>query len=188
MNLFSSTLLSKTTFALAALVALGAVPASAHTAPFSFFGTGVDAGGTPLAHGTFGDPHTSLTMNLVGASSQIQMLTSAYGFPVVQNDDPFVGPKTRGLYDWNGVDTGSTWGDYGSYGTFAIGSGFQSGLNTVGFRVADDGAGATGLRVDGVSGSASPVPEASTTVSFGLLLALALGGAVIARRKRAVAA
>ena len=34
---------------------------------------------------------------------------------------------------------------------------------------------------------AAPVPEASTTVSLGLLLALGLGGVVLARKKRAVA-
>ena len=88
----------------------------------------------------------------------------------------------------NGVDTGNTWGSNSAYGTFVLNSGFQSGLNTVDFQVVDDGSGVTGLRVDGVSGSANPVPEASTTVSFGLLLARGLGGAVIARRKRTVAA
>jgi len=37
-------------------------------------------------------------------------------------------------------------------------------------------------------GSANPVPEASTPVSFGLLLALGLRAAVVARRKRTIAA
>jgi len=32
--------------------------------------------------------------------------------------------------------------------------------------------------------SSAPVPEASTTVSFGLLLALGLGGLVIAARRK----
>ena len=35
-----------------------------------------------------------------------------------------------------------------------------------------------------LGGSPSPVPEASTTVSFGLLLALGLGGLVIARKRK----
>ena len=36
-------------------------------------------------------------------------------------------------------------------------------------------------------GSAAPVPEASTTVSLGLLLALGVGGLVIAARRRKAA-
>jgi hypothetical protein len=58
-------------------------------------------------------------------------------------------------------------------------------LNTLDFLVLDDGQGATGLRVDGIQGTAgsSPVPEASTTVSLGLLLALGLGAVLVARRK-----
>ncbi len=231
MNIFSKTTLILTAFA--GLTTLTALPASAQAAPFSFFGTGVDASGTPLPSGTPGDPHYMLTTNPEGTSSQIQVLTSAYGFPIVQNawigdsatsawiaptNDPFVGLKPGGLYDYqttfdltnfdpataslsgswamdnygtillNGVDTGNTWSSNNAYGTFAINSGFQSGLNTVDFLIVDDGSGTTGLRVDGVSGSANPVPEASTTVSFGLLLALGLGAAVIARRKRTIAA
>ena len=141
--------------------------------------------------------------------------TSAW---IAPTNGPFIGPKSGGQYDYrttfdltnfdpttaslsgswamdnygtillNGVDTGNTWGSNSAYGTFVINSGFQPGLNTVDFQVVDDGSGVTGLRVDGVSGSANPVPEASTTVSFGLLLARGLGGAVIARRKRTVAA
>ena len=70
-------------------------------------------------------------------------------------------------------------------------------MNTLDFLVTDDGQGATGLRVDGLTGTANlgtvnlgaanPVPEASTTISFGLLLALGLGAAGLARRKRMAA-
>ncbi len=147
---------------------------------------------------------------------------------IAPSNDPFIGPKPAGLYDYrttfdlagfnpataslsgqwavdnfgtillNGTDTGNQWHEFDSYGTFAIGSGFQSGVNTLDFLAVDDGQGVAGLRVDGITGSAAlsgggltgsanPVPEASTTVSFGLLLALGLGGAVLARRKRVCA-
>ena len=50
----------------------------------------------------------------------------------------------------------------------------------------------TAANQDGVSGpvpgpGAAPVPEASTTVSFGLLLALGLGSVVVAARKKRTA-
>jgi len=50
--------------------------------------------------------------------------------------------------------------------------------------------GARGLNAGGsliVTNSASPVPEASTTVSLGLLLALGLGGLVVAGKRKKVA-
>lgn len=72
-------------------------------------------------------------MNPVGTSSQIQILSSEYGFLIEQN----------------------AW------------------LGTTPLR-----------RVDSVYGEASPVPEASTTVSFGFLLAQDLGAVVVARRRR----
>ena len=43
------------------------------------------------------------------------------------------------------------------------------------------------LELDDISVTASPVPEASTTVSFGALLALGLGGLVVAAKKKKVA-
>lgn len=57
-------------------------------------------------------------------------------------------------------------------------------------RTAGDTASTTFIPIDGfqiVGTSAAPVPEASTTISFGLLLALGLGGFAVARKK-AVAA
>jgi len=70
---------------------------------------------------------------------------------------------------------------------FTITSGFIPGVNTLDFLVTNASpAGGerfnpTGLRVD-LSGQ-TPVPEASTTISLGLLLALSLGGLVVARKK-----
>ncbi len=52
------------------------------------------------------------------------------------------------------------------------------------------GQGSTGLLIGQFSyrGSGAPVPEASTTASLGLLLALGLGGFVVAARRKKVAA
>ena len=84
----------------------------------------------------------------------------------------------------NGQATGDAFNNSNNaYSPFSITGGFQPGLNTLDFIVLDDGQGATGLRVDGFSGNANPVPEASSTVSLGLLLTLGLGGAFLARRK-----
>ena len=235
MNLFSHLGFARTGLTLAAVAALAgaALPAAAQTGTFSVFSTGVDSGGAALASGTSGDPHYTLVANPVGTSSSLEVLTSAYGFPIVPGgwlgdsstsawiaptNTPFVGPKPGGEYEYqttftlanfdpatetasltglwatdnfgtdiliNGLSTGSTASSSSSYTPFRITGGFQPGLNTLDFLVVDDGQGATGLRVDGLSGNINPVPEASTTVSLGLLLALGLGSLTIARRKRA---
>jgi len=67
MNILFKTQFTLTAFA--ALTALGALLAPAQAAPFSFFGTGVDASGTPLPSGTPGDLHYTLTLNPEGTSS-----------------------------------------------------------------------------------------------------------------------
>lgn len=227
----------KITATLAALAALtaAALPAAAQTSPFTVFGTGVNTNGAVLANGTLGDPHYTVSTNAPGGSSQLQVLTSAYGFPIVKGgwigdsstsawiaptNDPFLngGQDLGGYYDYqttfdltgydpataslsgnwaaddsatfliNGVATGqNTPNGYSSYSTFDISSGFQPGINTLDFVVLEDGSGATGLRVDGITGSAAAVPEASSTVSLGLLLALGVGGVLVARRKAAKA-
>ena len=221
------------------LAALAAAPAAqAQTGAISIFGTGLNASGAVLPNGTLGDPHYTLVSNPAATSNQLQVLTSAYGFPIVPNgwlgdsstsawiaptNSPFVGPKNGGSYDYqttftltnfnpatetaslsggwatdnygtdiliNGLSTGSLANGAGSYAPFSITSGFQSGVNTLDFLVVDDGQGATGLRVDGMSGTISPaaVPEASTTVSLGLLLSLGLGGMLLTARRRSLKA
>ena len=87
----------------------------------------------------------------------------------------------------NGVSTGNaTANGYTAYTPFSFTSGFHTGLNTLDFLVTND-QGPTGLRVDGltVTADGAPVPEASTTISLGLLLTLGLGGLLAARRKSA---
>ncbi len=69
---------------------------------------------------------------------------------------------------------------------------FKSAGDTIHFFEDDNATGmheASGGTVTGitVSGTSSPVPEASTTVSLGLLLTLGLGGVAIATRKRKAA-
>ena len=56
-------------------------------------------------------------------------------------------------------------------------------LNSIKIVNADSSRSATPLLL-GVTAASSPVPEASTTVSLGLLLALGLGGLVVAGRRR----
>ena len=51
---------------------------------------------------------------------------------------------------------------------------------------ADVETGSYGIALTGASFAAAPVPEASTTVSFGLLLALGLGGLVVAAKRKKV--
>ncbi len=226
-----------TLLAFAALGLLSAHAASAQT--FTVYSTGVDSAGASLPSGTLGDPHYTLTQHPAGTSGSLQVLTSAYGFPLVSNgwladapdsawiaptNDPFLQTAgVAGYYDYqttfdltgldpaaaslsgfwatdnfgtdiliNGLSTGNVSNANNAYSAFSIGSGFHAGLNTLDFVVLDDGQSSTGLRVSGVSGTVGPaidpVPEASTTVSFALLLALGLGGAVSARRKRSAAA
>lgn len=87
--------------------------------------------------------------------------------------------------DLNGVSTGITspFAGFGSLSPFSITSGFQSGVNTLGFLV-ENGGGPTGLFVE-VSGTAA---ASSSTVPEPSSIALLLGGlafvGVGARRRR----
>ena len=60
---------------------------------------------------------------------------------------------------------------------------FQSGISY--FTVRENtAAGSSDFGIDTVVLSGAPVPEASTTVSFGLLLALGLGGLAVAKKRK----
>jgi hypothetical protein len=85
----------------------------------------------------------------------------------------------------NGTSTGLTYPAeaYGSFQSFTISSGFVPGMNTLAFEVGNIALGPTGLQVDDLSGTASPVPEPVSLLFFG---AGVVGMAVIGRRKQMV--
>ncbi len=69
----------------------------------------------------------------------------------------------------NGVSTGQTVASFDAFNSFAVTSGFISGLNTIDFLVRNDG-GPTGLRVEGAL-TASPVSEPMSLAILGVGLA-----------------
>ena len=84
----------------------------------------------------------------------------------------------------------------GNFVNFSVTGGMLNAgsTETVVFRSADAAGGFVNIASDGVGGTGgasslgpAAVPEASTTISFGLLLMLGLGGFAAARKKRASA-
>ena len=173
-----------------------------------------EIGGTPLTVATnlFGITSVSTLMNSYFNASENVTFTGSGGatetFSGVQlhdfngqggpinNSFAVNGSATPNLFDQTAfqvVDTGaggsgnSSNGAFGTYGldeqTFVLSSAF-AGQTLQSITFANNGGGTPLLL--GITAS-SPVPEASTTVSFGLLLALGLGGVVLARKKSAIA-
>lgn len=84
----------------------------------------------------------------------------------------------------NGVDTGNVTPGYSALTAFTLSGGFVSGVNTLDFVVdefAAGGANPTGLRVDGLAGTATPIPEPAVLALLGAGLA---GFVPIGRRRR----
>ena len=77
----------------------------------------------------------------------------------------------------NGSSTGQTSAGFSSLVGFSVTSGFNVGLNTLDFLVAQVGGGPTGLRVDDIRGKYD-VPEPASL----LLAALGMGGMCMRRR------
>ena len=185
----------------------GPVTISGGTVGVSHGGTGVDANGTGLVSisgGTFSSDVLSSPLSISrGAAVQITggafsdsgltpnsgVLSIASGgslYLFSQNDTPFTITGIPGISTFNGVSYNNTslslaslssnpGMTYGINGTLADGESFNTkldGLGTINFNLPVPAA----------------VPEASTTVSFGLLLTLGLGGVVIAARKKKAAA
>lgn len=88
----------------------------------------------------------------------------------------------------NGHSTGLTSSGFASFTHFDLSpfqNDFQAGVNTLDF-VWTNQSNVGGIDVQNLQGTAatSPVPEASTTASLGLLLMLGMGGMVIAGKRR----
>jgi hypothetical protein len=79
----------------------------------------------------------------------------------------------------NGNSTGQVSAGFSSLVPFSVASGFNVGLNTLDFLVANVGGGPTGLRVDGIKGTYQIPEPASLAMGFGGSLAWVLG-----RRRR----
>jgi len=79
----------------------------------------------------------------------------------------------------NGASTGQTSGGFGALTPFTLASGFVDGVNSLVFRVRNNGTGYTGLRVEGIQGFAySPEPATCLVLAAGLL-------ALVRRRRKA---
>jgi hypothetical protein len=78
----------------------------------------------------------------------------------------------------NGNSTGQTSAGFTSLVGFSVTSGFNVGLNTLDFLLANTGGGPTGLRVDKITGTYD-VPEPASL----LLAGLGMGGLFMRRRK-----
>lgn len=182
---------------------------SAQTLDFytTSYGGGTNADGTTTAAGGF-DPILTLfngTGNEIAGNDDPANLTSHFG-PAVNTD-----PTTASAYDSSFSETlgpGQYFLAVSEYNNFAGSKGFNSDASPNGsggtlFNYAQAGRGNfTGPRF-GTPGqsfidangdqrtanftyniAAAPVPEASTTVSLGLMLALGLGGMALTARRR----
>jgi hypothetical protein len=83
---------------------------SAYAGSIQVFNTGVNGSGVPLPNATVGDPHYTLIAVPTGTTTEIQVLTSAGGYPVDgawlgdNSISAWIGPNTDG--DANGENPG----------------------------------------------------------------------------------
>ena len=135
--------------------------------PFTSYSLYVYAyNGSLSSPGTMGT-YTVTPSGALGGASQTVMLQNTFN-----QSNPFT------------MATATTPGDYLLF-TGLTGSSFTLTAN----RTTGDTSSTTFIPIDGFQIVATPaaVPEASTTISFGLLLALGLGGFAVARKKSAAA-
>jgi hypothetical protein len=110
-----------------------------------------------------------LTFSLSGLNPATAQITGQFAA-----DNHITATKINGT-----TVAGATTDTFGSYTSFAINSGFISGINTLDFLVLDDGA-PMSLRVNALAGTADPlvgaVPEPSTwlTLGAGLLAVMSM--------------
>jgi len=93
----------------AGALALAGLCTVASATPISVFNTGVDASGNVLPNGTFSDLHYTMISAPGGQSTDIQVATSAAGFPI----GPWVGDNN--LSAWIGPNTFQLDGPVGFY-------------------------------------------------------------------------
>ncbi|HME43739.1 MAG TPA: hypothetical protein VKF36_11680 [Syntrophorhabdales bacterium] len=127
--------------------------------------------GVPTGNGMSAGAYTyTTTFNLAGLNPATAVITGEWAA-----DDEGLNILI------NGNSTGLTYNAeaYGSFQSFTISSGFVSGVNTLAFEVGNIALGPTGLQVDNLSGTASPVREPVSLLLFGAGL---VGMAVIGRR------
>ena len=90
------------------------------------------------------------------------------------------GDATNDVIKLNGVTVSTGNAGFSNYTAFSIGAGaFVTGVNTLQFFVQNGSFGPTGLRVDGIAGSFSTIPEPA---SLGLL---GVAGLALVRRRKA---
>jgi hypothetical protein len=141
-------------------------PNSQWIAPQEYVFTGFSTGTQMSA----GDYTYTTTFNLAGLNPATAVITGEWAA-----DDAGAAILI------NGNPTGVTYPAeaYGAFQSFTISSGFVPGVNTLAFEVLNDEDGPTGLQVDDLSGTASPVPEPVSLLFLGAGL---VGMAVIKRK------
>jgi len=95
------------------LMGLALLARATHAWPIQVFNTGVNGSRAPLTDGTIGDPHYTLIAVPIGSTTDIRVLTSAGGYPVVgawigdnllsawigpNNDSDATGPDIEYIY------------------------------------------------------------------------------------------
>lgn len=187
MNAMTLKLVTRHLLPAAALAALIAAPAAQAQTPtaLNLTLTPSTLDGNPgdmlVFNGTLSNPSTTNTVFLNGDTPTFNGPGTIDGNPFLNNAPNTLGPAGSGSDTYTGsffditLDPSATPGRY--LGTFTITGGADG--NAMDTVATEDFA---------VIVNPSPVPEASTTVSFGLLLALGLGGVVVVARRRKASA
>jgi len=121
-----------------------------------------------------------LTFNLAGFDSTTASIAGQWAVDDIGQDI-----KVNGVSTGQITGSGISQSNFNTFHSFTINSGFAAGINTLDFLVLNDpnnfGLNPTGLRVEFLSATASPVPVPVAAWLFGSGL---MGLAAVARRKR----
>ena len=133
-------------------------------------------------------PYGGVTQNIATTSGTYYSLSFSLGAD--QSDSRYSGPVSATASAGGASQSftftpavGSTGNQWGTFGFSFLATSASTPITIIGTQ----STGGQFIGLDNVSVTPAAVPEASTTISFGLLLALGLGGVVLARKKRAVA-